>query len=179
MLLTAAGCNGKRTISDSTMDSYDVEPTTEVVYEEVNIFYGESATYGNMTLTVDKVENPEITLASNGKMILFFHVTIDNGSEETVTTNFLNNFALTVDGTFYESDKCFTIPAGSELYKFYGEETFAEEIPAGESHTGYLAAEVDPDYDQIQFHYIPKTTDRGSRITVTLSKDDVTAAEQS
>ncbi len=175
-LVLTAGCGGKRTISNSEADPYTPEATTEVHYEEVEAFYGESASYGNMTVTVDKVEDPNITMENTGKKLLFFHVKIQNGTDDAVTTNYLNNFALTVDGTFFEPDECFTIPAGAQLYKFYGQESFSDEIAAGAEYTGYLAAEVNPGFEAIQLHYIPKTTDRGSRISVSLTKNDVTQA---
>jgi len=65
-----------------------------------------------------------------------------------------------------------------ELYDFYGNEAFTDEIPAGETSSGYLAAEVDPDFETLQLHYIPKTTDRGSRITVSLTRNDMTEAKK-
>ncbi len=178
LLLTTAGCGGKRTISDSKAEPYTPESVTEVHYEEVEIFYGESATFGGMTVTVDKVEDPDITMDNTGKKLLFFHVKIQNGSEDTVMTNYLNNFALTVDGTYYEPDECFTIPAGAQLYKFYGQETFSDQIAAGAEYSGYLAAEVNPEFEAIQLHYLPKTTDRGSKISVSLTKNNVTPVEK-
>ncbi len=150
---------------------------TEVTYQEIQGFYGESASYGDMTVTVKKVEDPKITMSS-GKMAVFFEVTIENGTSEAVTTNYLNNFAVTVDGTYYEPAQCFTIPVMKELYDFYGNEAFAEEIPAGKTSSGYLAAEVASDFESLQLHYIPKTTDRGSRISVSLSREDMTDAKK-
>jgi len=151
---------------------------TEETYQEVNTFYGESASFGDMTVTVTKVENPKITMPNTNKMAVFFEVTIDNETKETVTTNYLNNFAVTVDGTYYEPAQCFTIPVMMALYDFYGNEAFTDEIPAGETSSGYLAAEVDPDFETLQLHYIPKTTDRGSRITVSLTRNDMTEAKK-
>lgn len=169
LMLTAVGCDG----NSSTTSQKETEKITET-YQEVNIFYGESASFGDMTVTVKKVEDPGITMKNSKKMAVFFEVTIDNGTKETVTTNYLNNFALTVDDTFYDSADCFTIPVMKELYDLYGNEAFADEIPAGQTSSGYLAAEVDPDFESLQLHYIPKTTDRGSRITVSLSRENMT-----
>ncbi len=170
MMLTAVGCDQNG--ASSTKETEKIQET----YQEVNIFYGESASFGDMTVTVKKVEDPGITMTNSKKMAVFFEVTIDNGTNETVTTNYLNNFALTVDGTFYDPVDCFTIPVMKELYDFYGNEAFADEIAAGQTSTGYLAAEVDPDFKNLQLHYIPKTTDRGSRISVALSREDMTKA---
>ncbi len=175
MLLTASGC-GRRTVSNSKSDSVYVPSSSAAEsYEEIEVFCGESATFGNMTLTVDRVEDPGIKMDASGYSLIFFHATIENGSEETVPANYLNNFALTVDGSYFAPDKCFTIPAGKELYDYYGQNTFADEIEPGESYTGYLAAEVVPGFKELQLHYIPKTTDSGSRITVNLTKDDITS----
>ncbi len=180
MAVMTVGCGGGKTGSDNVVvyDSDHPAPqaTTEH-YEEVKTFYGESASYGDMTVTVTKVEDPEIPM-SNGKMAVFFEVTIENGTEDVVPTNYLNNFTVTVDGTYYEASDCFTIPVMKKLYDFYGDEAFANEIPAGESCTGYLAAEVDKDFESLQLHYIPKTTDRGSRVTVDLTRDNMTVSEQ-
>lgn len=162
--------------SDGNSSSMSQEEPVQT-YEVVKAFYGESATYGDMTVTVTKIEDPGIAM-DGGKMAVFFKVTIDNGTEDAVTTNYLNNFAVTVDDTYYEAADCFTIPAMKHLYDFYENEAFADEIPAGESFTGYLAAAIDSDFEDLQLHYIPKTTDRGSRISVSLTRDNMTAPEK-
>ncbi len=176
--LTLTGCGGgdKNQNSSANHPAQETE-AVQTTYEVVKAFYGESASYGNMTVTVTKIEDPEIAM-DGGKMAVFFKVTIDNGTEGTVTTNYLNNFAVTVDGTYYEAADCFTIPVMKHLYDFYGNEAFADEIPAGESFTGYLAAAIDSDFEDLQLHYIPKTTDRGSRISVSLTRDNMTAPEK-
>lgn len=180
MAVMAVGCGGDKDKDTNSVILFDSEQSAEATptetYEEVKTFYGESASYGDMTVTVSKVEDPSIIMENSGKMAVFFEVTIDNGTQETVMTNYLNNFALTVDGTYYESADCFTIPVMKKLYDFYGNDAFKNEIPAGESFTGYLAAEVDSDFEEMQLHYIPKTTDRGSRISVALVRDNMTEA---
>ncbi len=184
MTVMAVGCGGDKDKDTNSVILYDSGQSAELetapteTYNEVNIFYGESASYGNMTVTVSKVLNPNIIMENSGKMAVFFEVTIDNGTDETVMTNYLNNFSLTVDGTFYDATDCFTIPVMKKLYDFYGDEAFKNEIPAGESFTGYLAAEVDSNFEEMQLHYIPKTTDRGSRISVSLVRDNMTDAEK-
>lgn len=172
-MLTAVACEDNATESKNSLIIYDstyTEAPTQLQYEEIEGFFGESSTYGDMTLTVTKAEDPGITM-NDGKMVVFFEVTIDNGSQDTVTTNYLNNFSLTVDGKSFTADQCFTIPVMKKLYDFYGCEAFQEEIPAGGSFTGYLSAEVEPAFQELQLHYTPKTTDSGSRITVTLTSD--------
>lgn len=161
-LLLAGGCQKRE----------EQPPEETVHYEEVVANLGESTTYGGMTLTVVSAEDPDITM-SNGKKAMFFKISIDNGTEETVDANYLNNFSLTLNGTYFESYECCTIPVMNELYKFYGEDALTEELEAGKSCSGYIACEVDEKYDLIDLHYIPKTTDRGSMITVSLTKNDV------
>lgn len=163
MLLLTAGCQ-----RDSNNHSKEAETT----YEVVNANLGESATYGGMTLTVESAEDPDI-LMSSGKKAMFFKVTINNETDETVTASYLNNFSLTVNGNYYESDECCTIPVMKELYDFYGEEALNTELEPNMSCTGYVACEVDSKYDIIDLHYIPKTTDRASRITVSLNTNNV------
>lgn len=162
-LLLTVGCH-----SGQTEDS--IEPTYEVVTADL----GDTASYGGMTLTVVTAENPDITL-DNGKKTVFFQVTIDNQTEETVTASYLNNFSITVNGKDYDSDECCSIPAMRALYDTYGIESLNEELAPGASCTGYVACEVDKRFDLISLHYTPKTTDRGSRITVTVTADDLTA----
>ncbi len=174
--LAAVGC-GAHTPSNNSLAALPDEPKkTEPAYQEVTANPGESASYGNMTMKVEALEDPQITMESTGLKALFFKVTIENKSEETVVTNYLNNFTLTVDGEFQEANECFTIPVMQQFYNFKGVEPFKAEIAPGETVTGYLAAEVDPEFEEIQLHYTPKTTDRGSRITVTLTESDVTLA---
>lgn len=163
-LLLAGGCNQDKTNSTPEIS----QPT----YEEVYAGLGESSTYGGMTLTVISVEDPDIIMES-GKKAMFFQVQVDNGTQEAVDANYLNNFTLTLNGKYYESYECCTIPVMNELYKFYGVDALNEELAAGESCTGYVACEVDKKYDLIDLHYIPKTTDRGSMITVSLTGNDV------
>lgn len=179
LTMTAAGCSqpaGDDTNKNNSASGQTM-PATQETYEEVKTFMGESATYGDMTVTVSKVEDPEIIMENSGKMAIFFDVTIENGTEETVVTNYLNNFAVTVDGTYYDSSDCFTIPVMKKLYDTTGEEAFQTEIAAGATISGSLAAEVPKDFKELHLHYIPKTTDRGSRVTVELSAEDVTKAE--
>lgn len=178
LTLAAAGCS-KPSGSATVYESGQTQPleTEAPTYADVKIFYGESATVGDMTVTVTKVEDPEIIMENSGKMAVFFTVTIDNGTEAAVPANYLNNFALTVDGEYREAAECFTIPVMKKLYDTYGEEALQTEITAGETVSGYLAAEVDTDFEELALHYIPKTSDRGSRVTVELTKEDMTAAE--
>lgn len=174
ILLTAAvmltvGCNGKNASSDSVQE----EPET---YTEVQSFMGQSASYGGMTFTVSKAEDPGITM-DNGNIAVFFEVSVKNDSEETVPANYLNNFTLTVDGKYLEANECCTIPVMKKLYDYYGVSAMAEEIPAGESSTGYIACEVGAGSQELKLHYIPKTTDRGSMITVPISVNELTKAD--
>lgn len=176
----AAGCNRQRTSSGDIVIYNSENPApeaTEETYEEIKVFMGESATLGNMTLTVSTVEDPGIEMES-GKMAVFFNVTIENGSDDTVVANYLNNFTITVDGAYYEASECCTIPVMKELYDFYGFPAMAEEIPTGETRTGYIACEVAKGFDELELHYLPKTTDRGSMITVPLSAEDMTKVEK-
>ncbi len=163
MLLTA-GCNKG--------NKNNTEPT-EATYEEVTAELGQSASYGGMTLTVDYAEDPGIKIEDTGMNVMFFHVTIENDTDETVTASYLNNFCLTVNGTFFESYQCCTIPAMKKLYDTYNEEAINAEVQPHTSCEGYVACEVNPRYDLIDLHYIPKTTDRGSRITVTLTEENI------
>ncbi len=176
LTVAATGC-GAHSPSNNSLAALPEDPKpTEPVYEEITANPGESASFGNMTMTVDSFEDPQITMESTGLKAVFFQVTIENKSEETVVTNYLNNFTLTVDGTYQEANECFTIPVMQKFYNFKGEEPFKAEIAPGESFTGYLAAEVNPEFKEIQLHYTPKTTDRGSRITVTLTDADLSLA---
>ena len=146
---------------------------TEATYEEVTAELGQSATYGGMTLTVDFAEDPGIRIDDSGNNVMFFHVTIENETEEVVTASYLNNFCLTVNGTFYESYECCTIPAMKKLYDTYDVDAINAEVQPHTSSEGYVACEVNPRYDLIDLHYIPKTTDRASRITVTLTQENI------
>ncbi len=163
-----AGCTGQR-----TPDTASIVETTEVTYEEVVAAMNESASYGGMTVTVTAAEDPGITMKDSGKKALFFELTIDNGTDETVTASYLNNFELTVDGTRYESYQCCTIPVMKEMYDFYGTEPLNEEIPAGGSIQGRLAVEANKSFTNLELHYIPKTTDRGSMITVPIRSEEI------
>ena len=165
--LTAVGCSG----NERTLDKSPVS-TTVTTYDEVTVDLGESASYGNMTLTVLSAEDPDITMKS-GKKAMFFHVKIDNTTSESITVSYLNNFTLTVNGTYYEADECCTIPVMKELYDFYDIQPLNEQLEAGKSCDGYIACEVDASYTDIELHFIPKTTDRVSRITVPMKSDNV------
>lgn len=165
-LLLAGGCLSRN-------KTEEIEPT----YEEVMADLGESTSYGGMTLTVISAEDPDITL-EDGNKAMFFKVSIINETEETVDASYLNNFTLTLNGTYYESHECCSIPVMKELYDFYGESALSTQLPPGESCTGYVACEVDKKYELIELHYIPKTTDRGSMITVSLTKEDVNSVSK-
>ncbi len=163
-LLLTVGCHSKAK-----------EETIEPTYEVVTADLGATASYGGMTLTVVSAEDPDITL-DNGKKVIFFQVTVNNQTDDTVTASYLNNFSITVNGTDYDSDKCCSIPAMRALYDTYSVSALNEELESGASCTGYIACEVDKQFDLIQLHYTPKTTDRGSCITVDIATDDVTTS---
>ncbi len=170
MLLLSAGCQSNRS------NSQPAETTVPAV--EVKAEIGEEAAYGGMHMTLISAEDPEITMEQSGKSAIFFQVKIDNKTAETIPANWLNNFSLTVDGTDYDSDKCCTLPVIAKLYDFYTVDAMNEEIPAGESCTGYIACEVEKNFKELALHYTPKTTDRTSRITVPVTADQIIKAEK-
>lgn len=167
-MLFAAGCSRGNNSSNTE--------ATEATYEVVNADLGQSATYGGMTLVVDFAEEPDKTL-DDGRHVMIFHVTITNDSEETVSASYLDNFCLTVNGRFYESYECCTIPAMKVLYDTYGVEAINTSIEPKQTKEGYVACAVDKKYDLIDLHYIPKTTDRLSRITVSLTESNIRKTE--
>ncbi|MDE6005161.1 MAG: DUF4352 domain-containing protein [Oscillospiraceae bacterium] len=170
-ILLASGCQK----NDSNLNNYN-SVATEAPTQEIKSILGEQAQLDGMDFTVISAENPDIIMQNTGKQALFFKIEINNQTEETVIANYLNNFSITVDGTEYDSDICCTIPVMKELYDFYGISAMAEEIPAGESRTGYIACEADKDFQEISLHYTPKINDVGSRITVPLSSNDIISA---
>ncbi len=170
LLLFSAGCQNR------SKNNSQLETTVPAV--EIQAELGKEAEYGGMKLTVLSAENPDIIMEQSGKMAVFFQVQITNSTDETIPANWLNNFSITVDGTDYDSDVCCTIPVMKELYDFYGFDAMNEEIAPGESKTGYVACEADKDFQELSFHYIPKTTDRASKITVTVTKDQLEKAEK-
>lgn len=176
--LLSAGCSSNHTNPNVNYYDENNPAPTDAPKQEVIASLGESTEVDGMRLTVISAEDPDITMEQTGKQALFFQVEIDNQTEETVTANYLNNFSITVDGTAYSSDVCCTIPVMKELYDFYHIPAMAEEIPAGESRTGYIACEADKKLKEISLHYTPKTNDAGSVITVTLSSDEIVPANK-
>ena len=149
----------------------ETQPMVEVQGE-----LGQVAAYGGMTLRVVSAEDPDITL-SNGKKAIFFQVELKNDTEETIKCSYLNNFTLTVDGTFLDPGDCCSIPAMKEMYDRTGNEALSAEIAPGESCTGFLAFEVEKEYEEIIIHFLPKTTDSVSRISVPVSKASMTGID--
>ncbi len=174
MFLLSAGCHNE---SGVNVDSSAKQETTEPM-QEVEAQLGQEAEYGGMKMTVLSVRDPEIIMEQSGRMAIFFEVELDNQTNETVTANYLNNFSITVDGTHYDSNECCTIPVMRKLYDFYGIDAMNEEIPAGESRQGMIACEADKDFKTLSLHYTPKTTDKASRITVPLTKENIIKAEK-
>ncbi|MDE7122269.1 MAG: DUF4352 domain-containing protein, partial [Oscillospiraceae bacterium] len=136
-MMLCAGCNKED--DSGSINYYDENnpPPTQAPVENITAVLGEEAQVSGMNVTVISAEDPDITMSQTGKKALFFQVKIDNQTDKTVTANYLNNFSLTVDGTEYDSDVCCTIPVMKELYDFYEISAMTEEIPAGESRTGY------------------------------------------
>lgn len=164
-----AGCLGKTGKRDTEQET---QPMVEVQGE-----LGQEASYGGMTLRVISAEDPDITLP-DGKKAIFIQVELKNGTEETIKCSYLNNFTLTVDGTFLEPGDCCSIPAMKEMYDRTGNEALSAEIAPGESCAGYVAFEVEKDYQEIIVHFLPKTTDSVSRINVPVSKESMTGADK-
>ncbi|MDE6087971.1 MAG: DUF4352 domain-containing protein [Oscillospiraceae bacterium] len=175
-MMLCAGCEK----DSGSVNYYDENnpPPTEAPVETVAAVLGEEAQVGGMNITVISAEDPDITMSQTGKKALFFQVKIDNQTDKTVTANYLNNFSLTVDGTEYDSDVCCTIPVMKELYDFYEISAMTEEIPAGESRTGYIACEADEGFQELTLHYNPKTVDVNSRVSVSLTKDEIKAVSK-
>lgn len=176
--LLSVGCEKNNTNTNVNYYNEENPAPTEAPKQEIKGALGEAVEVDGMSLTVLSAENPDIIMEQTGKQAMFFQVKIDNQTEEEVTANYLNNFSITVDGTAYSSDVCCTIPVMKELYDFYNISAMAEEIPAGESRTGYIACETDKDFKEISLHYTPKTNDADSRITVTLSSDEIVSAKK-
>ena len=170
VLLLSASCQSQ------SKNNKQIETTAPAV--EIQAELGKEAEYGGMKMTVLSAEDPDIIVEQSGKMAVFFQVQISNSTDETISANWLNNFSITIDGTDYDSDVCCTIPVMKKLYDFYGVDAMNEEIPAGESKTGYIACEADKDFQELAFHYIPKTTDRASKITVTVTREQLEKAEK-
>ena len=170
-LLTGVACH-RSTPGTSTSEAVS---TTAPVYE-MKAALNESASFGGMTLTVTAAEDSGQTMDSGNKA-LFFYVTLENNSGETVTCSYLNNFTLSVDGTYYEADQCCTIPAIHCLYTTHNERALNVEVENGTSVSGYVACEAKPGFSNLELHYIPKTTYRTSRITVPISSSDFIAAK--
>lgn len=175
-MLFCAGCEK----DTGNVNYYDENnpPPTEAPVETVAGVLGEEAKISGMNFTVVSAEDPGIVMPDSSKQALFFQVEIDNQTDKTVKANYLNNFSLTIDGTDYDSDKCCTIPVMKELYDFYEISAMAEEIPAGESRTGYIACEVDQGFTELVLHYTPKTEDISSRVSVTLSGEEIKSVKK-
>ncbi len=179
-MLSAVGCSKTQTSSQSNVNFYDENnpAPTQAAAQEVEAELGQSASVGGMTVNVTAMEDPDIIMDKTGKMALFFAVAIDNNTDETVQASYLNNFSLTVDGTEYDSDVCCTIPVMKKLYDFHGVSAMNEEIAPGATVRGYVACEANPDFKNISLHYTPKTADKESRVTVNMTKDDMTKAKK-
>ena len=171
-LLTGTAC--RRSAPETS--SVEMNASTEPQVFEMKAGMNESASFGGMTLTVSAAEDSGETMDSGNKAV-FFYVTLDNESGETVTASYLNNFTLSVDGTYYEADQCCTIPAMHCLYTTHNEPALNKEVENGTSVSGYVACEVKPGFSNVELHYIPKTTDRTSRITVPIASSDFIAAK--
>lgn len=176
MMMLAAGCQKDQPSNVNYYDENNPAPTQAPV-QDIQADVGEEAEFSGMKLTLISVEDPGIIMEQSGKSALFFEVKIDNQTEDTVTANYLNNFSLLVDGTEYTSDVCCTIPVMKKLYDLHNVEAMNEEIPAGESRTGYIACEADQNFSELSLQYTPKTTDRESKITVAISKEDIVKAK--
>ena len=168
-LFLLTGCH-KENADESVME-------TDTSYEEVTANVGDVTTFDDVTLTVLSAEDPGIEM-SDDKKAMFFKVQIQNDTQAPLKVSYLNNFTLTLNGTYYEAYECCTMPVMRKLYDFYGENALSAELAAGETCMGYVACEVDEKYNLIELHFTPKTEDLGSMITVTLTDDDVISVKK-
>ncbi len=172
LLAALTGCNTKTPTTSNEVSvnsgNSQVEPAT--TFYEVKVDYEKevTASYGGMTLTVNAAEDPGIVMENDGRKVLFFNVTVKNATNDITPVSYLNNFTVTVDGTYYEAIDCVSIPSMKKLYDFYGESALNTEIGSDQSCTGYIAMMVDPDAKELQLHYTPKSTDRTSKVTVVI-----------
>lgn len=157
LLLTSVGCENSRSGNQSGTARVELKEkeVQEVEFQTASV--GEEVEAQQVSATLEHAYLSDYTFTEKGAEIglTFFELTIHNNTEDELNTNFLNNcFAITVDGEGYAG---ISIRSIRFLKRQFGDDVvdFNEPIPAGETRTGYVCAEVPAEFLEIRFLYFP------------------------
>lgn len=173
------GCAEEENQSEHVVQD-EVIGTTAIATTILSGEIGAEETVGGATVTLNGVYSSSFEHVRNGyeSDIIFFSFTVANHTDAPIAANFMQTCEMVIDGTESEA---FTIQARSCLYQQFGNdvESFTEEIPAGETVTGYIGAEMYRGYEEATLLYTPlagasgDNKDRSQLISYTFHPDEL------
>ncbi|MGN1225147.1 MAG: hypothetical protein ACI4TG_08625 [Ruminococcus sp.] len=178
-LLLSSGCADKEDSgtkkSNSTWNGMTTITTTILPGE-----IGTEQTVDGATVTLNGVYRSSFENVRNGypSDIIFFSFTVTNNTDAPIAANFSQTCEMEIDG---KPSEVFSAKAISSVYKQFGSnaEMFVDEIPAGETVTGYIGAEMYRGYKEATLLYTPlaggtsDNKDRSKLISYTFHPEDL------
>jgi hypothetical protein len=174
-LITAfTGCADKESVKPASKEPV----VTTRITQSGNV--GEKAQIGGVEVTVNGAYSSEYTGAVNDipTRVLFFDVTVTNNTEEDVNANMLTSYEFEVDGEYFDSATLYAISCSK---KQYGDDVnlFTETLKPGDSQTGYIAAEIPAEFQNLELFCLPlggakESYDPSQAITYSFTKYDLT-----
>lgn len=160
-LLLFSGCTGKENgkVTELNGEAVTTTTVTTAIYPgEI----GKEKTVDGAVVTLNGVYSSDFTNNRNGfdSDIIFFSFTVQNNTDQPIAANFMQTCEMLIDG---EPSDAFSVFALSCTYKQFGDdvELFAEDIPAGETITGYIGAEMYRGYASATLLYTPLSGAKG------------------
>lgn len=177
-LLFSSGCADKEdggTKSNRTQAGMTTVSTTILPGE-----IGTEQTVDGAVVTLNGVYRSSFENVRNGypSDIIFFSFTVTNNTDAPIAANFSQTCEMEIDG---EPSEVFSAKAISSVFKQFGSdaEMFVNEIPAGETVTGYIGAEMYRGYKEASLLYTPlaggtsDNKDRSKLIRYTFHPEDL------
>lgn len=177
-LLFSSGCADKEdggTKSSRTQAGMTTVSTTILPGE-----IGTEQTVDGAVVTLNGVYRSSFENVRNGypSDIIFFSFTVTNHTDAPIAANFSQTCEMEIDG---EPSEVFSAKAISSVFKQFGSdaEMFVDEIPAGETVTGYIGAEMYRGYKEASLLYTPlaggtsDNKDRSKLIRYTFHPEDL------
>lgn len=177
LLLFGSGCADKE--DSGTKKNAGVGVTTiatTILPGEI----GTEQTVDGATVTLNGVYSSSFENVRNGypSDIIFFSFTVTNNTDAPIAANFSQTCEMEIDG---KPSEAFSAKAIASVYKQFGSdaEMFVDEIPAGETVTGYIGAEMYRGYKEATLLYTPlaggtsDNKDRSKLISYTFQPEDL------
>jgi hypothetical protein len=162
-ICSLVGCGNSSTVkpADTSDGSVQQEAASVVTTTTVPLttqigVVGEEAGIGGVEVTINQLLRSDYHGAQDDVLtdVVFLNVTVTNNTDSAIDANMMTSFEFDVDGEAYNTATLFAI---SSTRKQFGDDVnlMTDQIEAGATQTGYIAAEVPSDFETLTLYCLP------------------------